>query len=62
MSGIRSLKRDDYTTVRFEELLALRAANHRLTLLEQAIAMTLTPDEKIELDQAMRSIEDDLPF
>ena len=62
MAGIRSLKRDDYTTVRFEELLALREANHRLTLLEQAIAATLTPDEKIELDQAMRSIEDDLPF
>ena len=62
MAGIRSLKRDDYTTVRFEELLALREANHRLTLLEQAIAATLNPDEKIELDQAMRSIEDDLPF
>jgi hypothetical protein len=62
MTGIRNLKRDDYTVVRYEELLALRAANHRLTLLEMAMRRILTQGQRDDVERGMKELDDDLPF
>ena len=60
---LRSVKRDDYTTVRYAELVGLRAADLELSLLRVAIGR-MPEAARIwkKLDEIKEELDNDLPF
>ncbi len=62
INTLRSVKHDDYTTVRYAELVRLRQRDLELTLLRMAIRKVLAGEVADMIFEKAKELDNDLPY